>query len=354
MWHCAPRAAPEDRLLSDVEWAQIAADVMDRTGLSPHGHKRYSTTTPGQVTGYAVALPGDTAKDGGPVWYSGGKVAPDLTWPKLRQRWTGPRSVPGAEQLTAAGQKTIWKHAAQAAAAAAQRIRTQAATDPAAAADAAWAASDTLHVAAAALNSPGLRQAADAFDRAARASYGRIPPPSLAGNELRHAARLIGALAYVTRDPALMPLVLVARLAALAEAVAELRRVQQHAAQADAARTAAQRLHAAAGAVPAAAPAGDPRPRATRRLADTSFPEPFRFVPRKPPPRQRRSGPGSPRPGHGHPHHAHAATACNVHDRKTATGLGQPASALPRRPCGRDRPRPGPSIRCRPMRKRPG
>lgn len=93
----------------------------------------------------------------------------------------------------------------------------------------------------------------------------------------------MGALACVTRDPALMPLVLVARLAALAEAVAELRRVQQHAAQADAARTAAQRLHAASEAVSAAAPAGDPRPRATRRPADTSFPEPFRFVPRKPP-----------------------------------------------------------------------
>ena len=42
------------------------------------------------MTGYAVALPGDTAKDGGPVWYGGGKLAADLTWPKLRQRWTQP------------------------------------------------------------------------------------------------------------------------------------------------------------------------------------------------------------------------------------------------------------------------
>jgi hypothetical protein len=36
-WHCRLRAAPEDRLLSDGEWAQIACDVMDRTGLSPAG-----------------------------------------------------------------------------------------------------------------------------------------------------------------------------------------------------------------------------------------------------------------------------------------------------------------------------
>jgi len=53
-------------------------------------------------------------------------------------------------------------------------------TDPAAAADAAWAASDTLHTAAAALGSRVLRQAADAYDRAARAPTAasrRLPRP---------------------------------------------------------------------------------------------------------------------------------------------------------------------------------
>src|SRR5262245_46510759 len=34
VWHCAVRAAPEDRMLSDAEWAQVAARVMDRTGLA--------------------------------------------------------------------------------------------------------------------------------------------------------------------------------------------------------------------------------------------------------------------------------------------------------------------------------
>ena len=37
VWHCAVRAAPGDRLLSDAEWAQVAAGVMDRTGLAPAG-----------------------------------------------------------------------------------------------------------------------------------------------------------------------------------------------------------------------------------------------------------------------------------------------------------------------------
>jgi hypothetical protein len=416
VWHCALRAAPQDRMLSDEEWAQIAADVMDRTGLSPHGQddeavrwvavrhgddhihlvamlarqdggtpslsferyrvraaclaaerryglrstapadrtaprrpsraesekaarhgraeapritlrrhvttaaagagseaeffarmdsagvlirRRFSTRTPDQVTGYAVALPGDTAKDGGPVWYSGGKLAADLTWPKLRHRWTQPpRTTPGGGPLTAGEQKAIWEHAAQVAADATARIRALAGTNPAAAADAAWAASDTLHMAAAALGSPALRRAADIYDRAARAPYGRIPPPSPAGNQLRHAARLIGTVAYLTRDPALMPLVLITRLAALVEAVAELRHAQQHAAQAAAARTAAQQLRAAAGPAAATSSAGHPRARTAVQLADQSFPQPFRLVPRKPPPGQPRPG-RSPRPGRG-------------------------------------------------------
>ena len=297
VWHCSMRAAPEDRILSDDEWAAIAHDVMDRTGLSPYGQedeavrwvavrhgddhihlvamlarqdggkptlswerykvraaclaaeqryalrstapadrtaarcptraetekaarrgldeapritlrrqvttaaagagseqeffarldragvlvrKRFSISNPGQVTGYSVALPGDTAKDGGPVWYGGGKLAADLSWPKLQERWTPARTAPGRPHLnlTAEERNAIWDHATRAAADATAQIRILAWTNPAAAADAAWATSDTLHMAAAALGSRILRQAADAYDRAARPPYGRIPPPS--------------------------------------------------------------------------------------------------------------------------------------------------------------------------------
>ena len=154
----------------------------------------------------------------------------------------------------------IWENAARAAEDAAAWIRLLAGTDPAAAADAAWAASDTLHVAAAALGSRILRQAADAYDRAARAPYARIPSPTPAGNQLRRAARLITAFAYLTKDPALTPIVLITRLAALAEAVAGLRQAQQHAAQAASALQAAQQLHAAAGTSrPACGQAASPR-----------------------------------------------------------------------------------------------
>lgn len=51
--------------------------------------RRFSERTAGEMTGYAVALPDDLNGDGRPVWYGGGKLAADLTLPKLRRRWTG-------------------------------------------------------------------------------------------------------------------------------------------------------------------------------------------------------------------------------------------------------------------------
>ncbi|UJW36882.1 relaxase/mobilization nuclease domain-containing protein (plasmid) [Saccharothrix sp. AJ9571] len=37
VWHCSLRAAPEDRELSGDEWAEVVADVLDRTGIAPRG-----------------------------------------------------------------------------------------------------------------------------------------------------------------------------------------------------------------------------------------------------------------------------------------------------------------------------
>jgi hypothetical protein len=394
VWHCAMRAAPEDRILSDDEWAEIAHEVMHRTGLSPHGQedeavrwiavrhgddhihivamlarqdggkpslswerykvraaclaaeqryglrptapadrtaarrptraenekaarrgldeapritlrrqvttaaasansedeffarldqagvlirKRFSVKNPRQITGYAVTLQGDTAKDGSPVWYGGGKLASDLSWPKLRQRWTPQRATPGHPYLnmTAEERNAIWDHATRVAADATAQIRSLAWTSPAAAADVAWATSDALHVAAAMLGSRILRQAADAYDRAARAPHGRIPPPTPAGNQLRQAARLLSAFAYLTSDRSLAPTVLITRLVALAEAVAELHHAQQHAVQAAAALRAARCLHAATSTRPAAQPPARACVETAAGLAAQSFPAPF-------------------------------------------------------------------------------
>jgi hypothetical protein len=219
-----------------------------------------------------------------------------LSWPKLRQRWALDRATVGRirPDLTAEERNAIWEHATQIAADAAAQIRALAWIDPAAAADAAWATSDTLHVAAAMLGSRILRQAADAYDRAARSPYGRIPPPSPVGNRLRQAARLLSVFAYLTGDKSLAPVVLITRLAALAEAVAELRDTQQHAAQAAAARAAAERLYAAAGPAPAPPPRPAQRVSTAAQLASLSFPKPAR-------PSQGPPAPGQPGPGQGGP-----------------------------------------------------
>ena len=235
VWHCAVRAAPGDRLLSDAEWAQVAAAIMDKTGLASEGddlgvrwvavrhatdhihlvatlarqdgtrpkiwndfyrvreacreaeqrcglqgtapadrtaarrparaeteqaarrgwaepprvtlrrevavavagahteeeffarlaaagvavRKRYSTTSPGEVTGYAVGLPRHTARGGGIIWYGGGKLAADLTLPKLRSRWTGPGAEHGAfpgPGLSAAAGRAVLRNMVSAAA----------------------------------------------------------------------------------------------------------------------------------------------------------------------------------------------------------------------------------------------
>jgi hypothetical protein len=388
VWHCSMRAAPGDKMLSDDEWAQIACDVMDRTGLSPYGQeddavrwvavrhgddhihivamlarqdgrrprlnydyyrvrnaclaaeqryelrltapgdrtagcrpvraesekaarrgleeaprvtlrrhvsragaaagsegeffarldaagvlvrKRLSARNPDEVTGYAVALPDDTARSGEPVWYGGGKLAADLTLPKLRRRWPPPGSRADAH-LTADDRNAAWDQALRAVDAAAAHIRQLSSAGPDGAADVAWATADTLHAAAAALGSRILRQAADAYDRAARAPFGRIPAPTPTGDSLRRAARLLSAFAFITADLSVRPVVLITRLAALAEAVAGVRQSQQRAAQAAAALSAAQRLHGAAGAQVTLASDDRAAARTAAGLADMAFP----------------------------------------------------------------------------------
>ena len=82
--HAPPRGIRRSRR-SGTEQEFFAR--LDQAGVLVR--KRYSTTHPGEVTGYAVGLPHHTASDGGVVWYGGGKLAADLTLPKLRARWAG-------------------------------------------------------------------------------------------------------------------------------------------------------------------------------------------------------------------------------------------------------------------------
>ena len=270
---------------------------------------RFSDADPGQVTGYSVTLPGHAGSDGAQSWYGGGRLAAGLTLPRLRARWGQPRSTgperSGAFRFTAPERNAIYDHAARQAAAAAEQIRRCARGDPAGAADAAWAAAGTLHVAARALGSPELRRAADAYDRAARAPHGRVPPRTPGGDQLRATARLVALLGNAGGDGTLASVALIASFIALAAAVAELRQAQQHAAQAAAARAAAAQLHATAAQARQSA-AGPGPARASRRPGEGSAADaargdfPVRLIPAMPLPAHEGQAP-PPDPGRRRP-----------------------------------------------------
>jgi hypothetical protein len=80
---------------------------------------------------------------------------------------------------------------------------------------------------------------------AARVPYGRIPRRTPDGDRLRATARLIALAGDGGGDSTILARALIANLVALAFAVTELRRAQGHAAQAAAARKAAEHMHAA-------------------------------------------------------------------------------------------------------------
>jgi hypothetical protein len=159
-----------------------------------------------------------------------GKLAADLTLPKLRLRWN-PRNAPAqpsaSRRIAAAERNAVYEHAVREARAAAVYIRRCSVSEPARGADAAWAAADVLRIAARMLQNPALRRAADAYDRAARAPHGRIPGCTRAGSQLRAVARRLAAVGPSVGGHTGH---LAISLAMLTAAVAELRTAQHHAA----------------------------------------------------------------------------------------------------------------------------
>jgi len=209
---------------------------------------RFSEQDPGEVTGYAVGLPNPAGSGGEPTWLGGGRLAPELSLPRLRRRWKAGIPAGGDHsarwEFTGSERDAIFEHAARQAAIAAEHVRWHALGDPALAADAAYATADAVRVAARVTRSRVLRHAADRYDRAARAPYGRIPRHTPEGNRLRAMARLVALTGQGMGGDAWPAIaLLVVQLAELVAAVAELRQAQQHPAQAAAARSAADRLH---------------------------------------------------------------------------------------------------------------
>jgi len=362
VWHCPLRTAPADRVLTDGEWAEVATDLMHRTGIAPRGddggcrwvavrhdevsihvvavlarqdgarahpandwhqvraaclaaEARYGlqVTAPadktaarhtsraetekatragqvvpardwlrgqvqyaaagarepaafldrlrtagvvvrerrdpdGQLSGYAV---GRREPAGETVLFGGGKLAADLSLPKLLARWdTTGDGHEGAEPVAAvepAARAALWEQASAAAAQAAEEVRVLIDTAPNGAAvdsgDAATAAAEVLAGASRLIEGDTggpLTQAARDYDRAARESRGRPVTGTAAGSALRAAAlQMAQGGRRPGRSEAAQVALLVAQVGRLSVSIARLREAQDRQAQAAAARRAA-------------------------------------------------------------------------------------------------------------------
>jgi hypothetical protein len=216
--------------------------LLERAGLTVR--LRTAPGRPGRpvaVTGWSATLPCLADRSGRPVWFGGGTLDPALRLGELRARWRAgqPGTGPGPGYFTGAARSEVYEHAARAAAIAAREL----AAGRGRRADIAWAAADMLTAAAEATGNPEMARAAEAFTRAARAAWGRVPAPGPAGSMLRTAAYLIASSRRTSRpQPARAVRVMLTALAGLARALAELRAAQARRLQAAAAAAAADGL----------------------------------------------------------------------------------------------------------------
>ena len=119
------RSEPSRVVLRRQVEAAAAAARTEReffAGLAARGvlvRLRNSAVRADEVTGYAVALADDRAPGGGPVWFGGGKLAADLTLPKLRKRWAdGPGRLSGRGMGSPAARAVLRREVTRAARAA--------------------------------------------------------------------------------------------------------------------------------------------------------------------------------------------------------------------------------------------
>ncbi|MEU3350967.1 relaxase/mobilization nuclease domain-containing protein [Streptomyces sp. NPDC037389] len=193
----------------------------------------------GDIRGYKVAVEGDTNAADEPVWFSGAKLAPDLSFPKIRERLTAIETPPATE-LGSWRRPNPWHQAT----AAAERIphHLDHGDDEAAQAHIAafGEAIDFLPLLAPSHLRPQLQQASVVFERATRS---RIRAQQDQARALRGAVRALCA-APVTGDGSGLAMFLdIAILVVLA--TARWHQARQHDQQVTAAHQALAHLQAA-------------------------------------------------------------------------------------------------------------
>ncbi|MFI1184550.1 relaxase/mobilization nuclease domain-containing protein [Streptomyces sp. NPDC020799] len=82
-----PREELREAVRRSVAGASSEEEFFDRLAAAGLLIRRRIAPS-GDLLGYTVALPDDRNKDGEPVFYSGSKLAPDLSLPRIRERWS--------------------------------------------------------------------------------------------------------------------------------------------------------------------------------------------------------------------------------------------------------------------------
>ncbi len=231
--------------------------------------ERYSTRDPGELTGYAVGLPASGARGRvgqQTVWFGGGKLAPDLSLPQLRARWDQDGGASRGDRrgasrsavfppdrtgdLSELERRRLWVAAENAVrrADADMRHETSHPLDASAQATAQSAAVSAGEVFGAVSwlverkRGGPLHAAAEDYARAARDLHRRTVPATAHSRATRTAAGALLGARLVKRAETRQLLSLLVRLTALSESLARLRETQGRAAQALAARRAAEQL----------------------------------------------------------------------------------------------------------------
>ncbi|MFJ7068285.1 mobilization protein [Streptomyces sp. NPDC101115] len=197
----------------------------------------------GDLLGYKVALPDDRNKDGEPVYYPGARLAPDLSLPRIRERWSmdQPESPPAPGPMAPSAAR---RHAAAALSDAVLVVHNGEDTVASAHISAAGEVLDALAKTSAAYTRDQLREAAEAFERASRshirAAHGHDQALRQAARELVRSGPALGR----GEDGAATAMA-IDMLFFLITAVAHWHARKGHAQQAEAAHRAAEHLRGA-------------------------------------------------------------------------------------------------------------
>ncbi|MEU8592287.1 relaxase/mobilization nuclease domain-containing protein [Streptomyces globisporus] len=207
---------------------------------------RKRTAPSGDLLGYKVALHDDLNKDGEPVFYPGARLAPDLSLPRIRERWSGdPASVQVDTVVTRPSTPAAARRATASAAWQAVLV-VEHGDDAVVAAHIAAAGEvlDALATTSAAHTRRELRNAATAFERASRSHVRAVRGHDRA---LRQAARDLvhGGNALGRGEDGASTAMAIDMLFFLITVAAHWHARKGHAQQAEAAARAAEHLRAA-------------------------------------------------------------------------------------------------------------